>query len=156
MSNLETNGSPQLELVRSFILGIEKGDMDEVGKTMHKDHRRFTYPRSLGKPVQTKEEYLQHAGAVISRLKDHKLTSHSVIETPGKVVVHLTASAKAPFGVDMIREMIFTAHIVTDEDDGSLKIMQADEFTDSKSYLDFFNAMEEGKAKGEHPSSYAA
>lgn len=66
MASLETNGSPQLELARSFLLGIEKGDMNAVGKTMHKDHRRLTYPRTLGKPVQTKEEYLKHTGEVAS------------------------------------------------------------------------------------------
>lgn len=66
MSNLETNGSPQLELVRSFHEGIAKGDMSLAGKTLHKDHRRLTHPRSVGKPVQTKEEYLQHTGGLAS------------------------------------------------------------------------------------------
>lgn len=66
MSNMETNGSPQLELVRSFQVGIEKRDVAQCAKTMHKDHRRYTHPRSIGKPVQTKEEYLQHIGELFS------------------------------------------------------------------------------------------
>lgn len=49
----------------------------------------------------------------------------------------------------MTREMILTAHIVTDED-GSLKIKQLDEFTDSKTYLDFFKAVAEAKANNEN------
>lgn len=46
----------------------------------------------------------------------------------------------------MIRESIFIGHIVTDED-GSLKIKQIEEFTDSKAYLDYIQAIEAAKAK---------
>lgn len=60
MSNLETNGSPQLELVRSYIQAIEKKDINQAEKTLHKDYRRITHPSSAGRPVQTREEYLQH------------------------------------------------------------------------------------------------
>ena len=70
MSNLETNGSSQLELVRSYIQGVERRDMTQVGKTMHKDCLRFTHPRSVGKPVQTKDEYLQHIGEVLDLLTE--------------------------------------------------------------------------------------
>jgi len=45
----------------------------------------------------------------------------------------------------MIRESIFIAHIVTDED-GNLKIKQIEEFTDSKSLLDFMQAVAAAKA----------
>ena len=62
MSNLETNGSPQLELVRSFYIGIEKRDMAQCAKTMHEDHRHLTHPRCIGKPVQNKREYLENMG----------------------------------------------------------------------------------------------
>ena len=47
--------------------------------------------------------------------------------------------------MQIIRELIFTAHIITDQD-GSLKISQLDEFTDSKALLDFYKAVEEAKA----------
>jgi hypothetical protein len=46
----------------------------------------------------------------------------------------------------MNRESIFIGNIVTDED-GSLKIKQIEEFTDSKSYLDFIQAIAAAKAK---------
>ena len=48
----------------------------------------------------------------------------------------------------MIRESIFIKHIVTDED-GSLKIKAAEEFTDSKAYLDAIQAVAAAKAKGQ-------
>ena len=46
----------------------------------------------------------------------------------------------------MIRESIFIGHIVTDED-GSLKIKQIEEFTDSKAHLDVMQAIAAAKAK---------
>lgn len=55
-------------------------------------------------------------------------------------------------GIEMVRESIFTLHIVTDED-GSLKIKQLDEFTDSKTNLDFFKAVAEAKAEREHSAA---
>jgi hypothetical protein len=73
MTNLQTNGSPQLELVRSFLLGIEMGDMKKAGETMHKDYRRITHPQSVGKPVQNKEEYLQHTGELASLWTDRSV-----------------------------------------------------------------------------------
>jgi len=49
-------------------------------------------------------------------------------------------------GVEAVRESIFTNHIVTG-DDGSLKIGRIEEFTDSKAYVDFIEAVAAAKAK---------
>lgn len=57
-----------------------------------------------------------------------------------------TAKAKTSLGVDMNREMIFIATIVPD-DDGNLKIIRFEEFTDSKAYLDFVKGVADAKAK---------
>jgi len=158
--------------------------MDHIAKHLHKDHRRITYPRSVGKPEQTREEYLQHTSEVVDLwtgceasywlllLKlpppanpPPQITVHSVVEAPGKVVVHvrsqnvrintaglnvvptpqLTNNAKTSIGAEMNREMMLIAHIVTNED-GSPKIKQLEEFTDSKAYLDFFKAVAEANA----------
>jgi len=48
--------------------------------------------------------------------------------------------------MDLTRESITIAHIVTDED-GSLKINWVEDFTDSKAHLDFVQAAEAAKAK---------
>ena len=48
--------------------------------------------------------------------------------------------------MDFTRESIIIAHIVTDED-GSLKFKQVEDFTDSKTYLDFFQAVAAVKVK---------
>lgn len=54
----------------------------------------------------------------------------------------------------MIREVIFIAHIASD-DDGTLKVIKSEEFTDSKTYLEFFKAVAAAKA-GKEYASYAA
>ena len=47
--------------------------------------------------------------------------------------------------MDIDRESIYISTLVIDED-GSLKIKQNEEFTDSKVYLDMFKAAAEAKA----------
>lgn len=66
MSSAETTDSPQVQLIRAFCEAFRKRDMSLVAKCLHKDHRRITHPRSVGKPEQTKEEYLQHTAEVMS------------------------------------------------------------------------------------------
>lgn len=44
----------------------------------------------------------------------------------------------------MIREGIFIAHIVTDEN-GNLKIKKFEEFTDSKALVEFYEAVKEAQ-----------
>ena len=91
-------------------------------------------------------------------------TIHSIIDTPGKIVVHvciqnaqihriylynmvstpqMTNKVKTSIGVERVRETIFIGHIVTDED-GSLKFKRVEEFIDSKAELDFTQAVVAG------------
>ena len=53
---------------------------------------------------------------------------------------------KTSIGTERNRESIIIVDIVTDED-GSLKIKQYEEFTDSKAELDFAQAIAEARAK---------
>jgi hypothetical protein len=57
-----------------------------------------------------------------------------------------SGKAQTSFGVELNREAITIAHIVTDED-GSLKIMQIEEFVDSKGQLDSIQALEAAMTK---------
>ena len=50
-----------------------------------------------------------------------------------------------PHGLDTKLETIYITHFVTD-DDGSLKVKQMDEFTDSKAYSVVHKALAEAKA----------
>jgi hypothetical protein len=92
-------------------------------------------------------------------------TIHATIDAPGKVITHVRVSSiwihpihlcnaaptpqvtnktKTSVGVEMTRESIIITDFVTDED-GSLKIKRTEEFTDSKVYLDFYQAIAAAK-----------
>jgi len=183
MSSPETTDSPQVKLVNSFIEGFKERDMDHIAKHLHKDHRRITYldlSVSQSKPERNIFNTPRRSsifGPVVRQVTGYcfsnsppanpppQITVHSVVEAPGKVVVHvrsqnvrintaglnvvptpqLTNNAKTSIGAEMNREMMLIAHIVTNED-GSPKIKQLEEFTDSKAYLDFFKAVAEANA----------
>ena len=55
----------------------------------------------------------------------------------------MTNKSKTPFG-EMDREVLIIAHIVTDED-GSLKIVKIEEFTDSKTEHELYQAIAAAK-----------
>jgi hypothetical protein len=57
MSNQDTADSPQVKLIRSVIDGFGERNVDRILDQLHKDHRFITYPRSLGRPEYTKEEW---------------------------------------------------------------------------------------------------
>ena len=58
----------------------------------------------------------------------------------------MTHKVETSIGVEMNRESIIIMHIVSDED-GSLKIKEHEEFTDSKAELDFVQAIAAATAK---------
>ena len=61
-------------------------------------------------------------------------------------ILQYSGKAKTTFGVELNREAILIAHIVTD-DNGSLKIKKIEEFVDSKSLLESVQALEAAIAK---------
>jgi hypothetical protein len=59
-----------------------------------------------------------------------------------------TNKVKTTFGVERNRESILIVHLVTDED-GSLKAIKMEEFTDSKLELEFVQAAVAAGVKGQ-------
>lgn len=55
----------------------------------------------------------------------------------------------------MVREMMLIGHTVTGED-GNLKFIRLEEFTDSQFYANFFKTVEEAKANRQNEPSVAA
>ena len=65
MTDSESSDSPQIKLYRECCQAFLARDPDLIAKATHKDYRYVAYPRSLGKPEQTKEEWLgQYAGII--------------------------------------------------------------------------------------------
>ena len=60
MANPESSDSPQAKLFHECGWEFHKGDRALVEKTLHKEFRYIPYPRSLGRPEQKKEEFLEY------------------------------------------------------------------------------------------------
>ena len=106
MADLE---SPQIKLFHECGQGFKTRDPDLIAKTLHKDYRYVTYPRSLGRQDQTKDEWLKHWADIISLWTADlevsyvgcssdpfaatkplpQQTYHFFIDTPGKVIAHV-------------------------------------------------------------------
>ena len=62
----DNSNSPQIQLFNELNLGFKERSVDLLGKPLHKDFRRCTYPRSLNQPDQNKDEWLKHFGGIIA------------------------------------------------------------------------------------------
>jgi len=69
-----TSNSPQVKLMLEWDQGFQKRDLALIAKSLHKDYRHSTYPRSIGRPEQTREEWLDHIASVLSLWTDHKVS----------------------------------------------------------------------------------
>jgi hypothetical protein len=58
--------SPQIKLFRECSRAFLTRDTALLAKTTHADYRYVPYPRSLGKPEQKKEEFLEHWAEAMS------------------------------------------------------------------------------------------
>jgi hypothetical protein len=65
MTDPESSDSPQAKLLRECARGFETRDLNLIAKPLHKDFRYVPYPKSLGKPEQTKEEWLEQYAGII-------------------------------------------------------------------------------------------
>ena len=57
--------SAQVKFIKAWGQGFQKKDLNILASGLHKDFRMATYPKSLNKPVQTKEEWLAELGKII-------------------------------------------------------------------------------------------
>ena len=109
MDDPENSDSPQLRLVGECCRGFRTKNLDLVAKTLHKDFRLIPYPRSLGRPEETKEEWLERWAGMISLWTTElevsvlvapktafaatkplpQQTCRPIVDVPGKVVVHV-------------------------------------------------------------------
>jgi hypothetical protein len=66
MANPKTSDSAQVKLVHEWGRGFQARDLDLIEKALHKDYRYALYPKSLGKPEETREEWLARFAGVLS------------------------------------------------------------------------------------------
>ena len=66
MSDPKSSDSPQVKFIHEWVEAIRTGDLNHLAKSLSEDLRNTTYPRSLGKPDQTKKEYLEYLAAIFN------------------------------------------------------------------------------------------
>jgi len=69
----ESSASPQAKLIHDWGWGFENRDLAHIAKYLHKDYRHTHYPRSLGLPEQTKEQWLEHFGGVLALMTGNEV-----------------------------------------------------------------------------------
>ncbi|KIJ51403.1 hypothetical protein M422DRAFT_26817, partial [Sphaerobolus stellatus SS14] len=101
------------------------------------DYTHQVLPKSLGRPVLNREEFIQHC-KILLPLYVHLGASkvEEIIEVPGKVFVHATSSGMSTTGAAYDNEYCLTFHLA--HQDGDLKIFHLKEFVDSKYTSEFF------------------
>jgi hypothetical protein len=109
MADPKNPDSPQIKLFHEITRGFQTRDPALIAKTLHKDFRNIYYPRSLGHPEQTKEDFVgQWAGmmslwtanpevncigcssdpfAVTESLPQE--TFRFIVDIPGQVIAHV-------------------------------------------------------------------
>jgi hypothetical protein len=65
MADPESSNSPYAKLLLECSQGFQARDLDVIAKYIHKDFRSVTYPRSLGKKEESKEEFLERWTGII-------------------------------------------------------------------------------------------
>ena len=51
--------------MREWGQGFRRRDLDHISKTLHREYRHITYPRSLGKPELSREEWLEQFAGIM-------------------------------------------------------------------------------------------
>ena len=74
MADWENFDSSQVKLMHEWDQGFEKKDPSLIAKSLHKDYRHTLYPRSLGKPEQTREQWLEYIAGVVSLWTDREVS----------------------------------------------------------------------------------
>jgi hypothetical protein len=81
MSSVQTTDSPQVRFIHDFVEGYKKRDMSYIAKHVHKDFRRIAYPKSLGMPEKTGEEWIRGIEENMSLLADDDEASYTNIQS---------------------------------------------------------------------------
>ena len=66
MADPESSDSPQVKLLREWGRGFQTRDLGLIAKALHKDYRYVTSPKSIGRPEETREEWLERHAGVLS------------------------------------------------------------------------------------------
>ena len=65
MSDPKSSDSPQLKFTLGLLQSLQRKELEPLAKVLPNDYRQIFHPRSLGKPEQTREEYLEYVAGFL-------------------------------------------------------------------------------------------
>ncbi|KII95580.1 hypothetical protein PLICRDRAFT_96072 [Plicaturopsis crispa FD-325 SS-3] len=142
--------SPNVRAVLSYIAALNNKDvnretLEHIQSHFHPRLEHHILPRSLGRPVLTKNQYGDYYVAVRKMYADFEVTLHELIESAKGdcVVVHATGHCVSKTGARYINEyttFFYMAPSPAYDPEGLPKFILIKEFVDSHSSLEFFKA----------------
>ncbi|KAF9654193.1 hypothetical protein BDM02DRAFT_3406 [Thelephora ganbajun] len=120
--------SPKLDAVQKFKETLETGNFDLVTPFMLDDFTHEMFPKALGVPKQSKEQWKVNTGKTVGAFKTIKVNLHNIVESPGAVALQSTMETSGP---DVTGEFVFFFRFENDEA-GVPRISSISEFVDSQ------------------------
>jgi len=120
--------TPQLKAVKNILDAYLTLDIKNVESFTSKDFKFETYPKMAALSDAAKEQFFQRYGTIFSMLTKVDVNVHEVIEAPGKVVLHLTATSHTADGQKLDYDSLSVLTLI--EENGELKIADIKDFSD--------------------------
>ncbi|KAG5636051.1 hypothetical protein H0H81_009247 [Sphagnurus paluster] len=134
--------SPIIQTTLAFIQAYNEWDINKISAVYDDSLAHYLLPKSLGRPVVNKQEYLNNfENAVMPLFKRFHITVHEIAETVGDVVtIHASCLGESIFGAPYVNEYMVFLHFVPPKEggDGLPKISMVKEFVDSSVMNKFF------------------
>ncbi|KAJ7594857.1 hypothetical protein C8J56DRAFT_927795 [Mycena floridula] len=140
--------SPNLQTVLAYVQARNENDPDKIMSLMHPTLEHRILPKSLGRPVLTRQLYASYLGGFCPRFKSYKMTLHEVIEAQGMIIFHASAVGLSMQDTCFTNEYNIIMTLVPPDTDYDLpKISAVKEFVDSDAIVRFFAEEREKSAR---------
>jgi len=120
--------TPQLAIVKKWLESYTSLDTKNTELLLSKDFQYESLPKSSNAPDESKKAHTEIWGERYSSMNKLEITTHEVVEAPGKVVVLGTAVYKTSDGGTLPYDFVVIVTLV--EEDGGLKILNCKSFAD--------------------------
>ncbi|KAF5385845.1 hypothetical protein D9615_002328 [Tricholomella constricta] len=139
-SVLPKSPSPQVQTLLAYCDALNEWDLDQVAAVFDDSLEHHILPKSLGRPVLNKKQYLTYFAGVMPLFKSFHLTLHEVIEAGNVITVHGSSAGDSATGAPYKNEYMLIIHFAAPKEggDGLPKISRVKEFVDSSAVTKFF------------------
>ncbi|KAG6813765.1 hypothetical protein H0H92_007717 [Tricholoma furcatifolium] len=132
--------SPNLQTLLAYRDALNDWNIDKIAPLFDESLEHHILPKSLGRPVLDKKQYLTYFAKIMPLFKSFHFTLHEVIEAGDVITVHGSSIGESATGAPYNNETIVVLHF-GEPDDGGYELPRmtmVKEFVDSSSVLKFF------------------